>query len=68
MKAAKATKTRVQDAKPKPGRSNKAVIAGPAGKQTNADGSLHSSPNKRGKTDGGKGGMNGMKDVKNSTI
>jgi hypothetical protein len=47
-----ATKTKVVDAQPKPGRTQKAVVAGPAGKQLNADGSKHSS-----KTDGGKSGL-----------
>jgi hypothetical protein len=52
-----ATKIKVVDAKPKPGRTQKAVVAGPAGKQLNTDGSKHSSPNKHGKSDGGKGGL-----------
>ena len=56
----------VVDAKPKVGAAQKARKA--SHDQTHADGTLRSSPRTHGKSDGGKGGMNGMKDVKNSTI
>jgi len=50
-------KQKVVDAKPVPGRVQKALKAGPHGKQKNADGSLHSTPNPHGPTNGGKGGL-----------
>ena len=45
-------KIKVQDAKVSPGKAQKALKVGPHGKQKNADGSLHSTPNPHGKTDG----------------
>ena len=45
-------KIKVQDAKAVPGRALKALKAGSAGKQKNADGSQHSTPNPHGKTRG----------------
>jgi hypothetical protein len=50
-----AKRVQVQEAKPKPAATQKALKAGPAGKQTNADGSKHSSPNPHGPTDVGNG-------------
>jgi hypothetical protein len=47
-----AKKVKVQDAKVIPGRGPKAVKAGPAGKQQNADGTNHSTPNPHHSTEG----------------
>jgi len=64
-KTAKATKTRVQvqPASPKPGRVQKALKAGPHGKQTNADGSKFSSPHPHKPTDGGNGSTPDLKGI-----
>jgi hypothetical protein len=47
-----AKKIQVTDAKVVPGKAQKALKAGPHGKQKNADGSLHSTPNRHGQTSG----------------
>jgi len=48
-------KVEVQDAKVVPGKVQQALKAGPHGKQKNADGSLHSTPNPHGPTSGSNG-------------
>jgi hypothetical protein len=56
----------VEDAKVVPGARARALKAGPHGKQHNADGSLHSTPNpghkpgRKSTTDGGTGGLKGL--------
>jgi hypothetical protein len=49
-------KVKVEDAKVVPGKTQCALKAGPHGKQKNADGTAHSTPNRHGPTDGGKSG------------
>ena len=56
-KVAPAKPSPVLDAKPKPGATQKALKAGPHGKQKNSDGSLHFSSNPHKQTSGGNGGL-----------